>query len=207
LRAAGGLALFCLLACGGDAAAGVYVQTAAQANALVAELRKSFTVRGQPIPPEIFRDMGDGDMADSGSIWVTVDAAAAVGSNLYYDEIKQEHGWISQKKAGSAEEIGYEFIGATSNGLLVAVAAYSGGGSGDFFTLHILDVAVAPAFDDNGKLYRRINLTLDRSVALGDRWDGEAKITRNVVTITKLGPGVGIDSGKRQTVTIEAVRP
>jgi hypothetical protein len=32
------------------------------------EVRKTFTVGGKRIPPEIFRDFGDGDFADSGSI-------------------------------------------------------------------------------------------------------------------------------------------
>src|SRR5580692_11554301 len=66
--------------------------------ALVAEVRRSFTVHGKPIPPQIFRDFGDGDMADSGSIWVTVDVAAATGSNLYYDPIKQDGGFVAQTK-------------------------------------------------------------------------------------------------------------
>jgi hypothetical protein len=180
------------------------------AAALVAEVRHSFTLHGQPIPPEIFRDMGDGDMADSGSIWVTVDVAAAIGSNLYFDTIKQDNGWVSQKKEREKtenEETAYKFVGSTDNGLLVVIAAYSGGGSGNFFTLHILDVAAARAFDDDGKPYQRINLTIMRSVALGDRWDGEARIAKNAIVVTKRGPGVGPDSKDRPTVTITAVRP
>jgi hypothetical protein len=65
------------------------IASPASAAALVAEVRHSFTIHGKPIPPEIFRDFGDGDLADSGSIWVTIDAAAAIGSNLYYDPIKR----------------------------------------------------------------------------------------------------------------------
>jgi hypothetical protein len=61
-------------------------------------VRRSFMVHGKPIPPEIFRDFGDADMADSGSIWVTVDVAAATGSNLYYDPIKQDGGFVAQTK-------------------------------------------------------------------------------------------------------------
>jgi hypothetical protein len=33
---------------------------------LIAEARRTLTINGKPIPPEIFRDFGDGDMADSG---------------------------------------------------------------------------------------------------------------------------------------------
>lgn len=181
------------------------------AAALVAEVKKSFTVGGQPIPPEIFRDMGDGDMADSGTIWVTVDAAAAIGSNLYYDPIERENGWVSQKApAGrpfAGEESGYHYVGSTANGLLVVIASWSGGGSGEFFTLHILDVAAMRAFDDSGQIKERIDLTIVRNIALGDRWDGDVKIAKNTITITKLGPGVGVDSRGRPTVTIKAVRP
>ena len=36
--------------------------------ALIAEVRRSFTLDGEQIPPEIFRDFGDGDLADSGSV-------------------------------------------------------------------------------------------------------------------------------------------
>ena len=124
---------------------------AAPAAFLIAEVRRAFTLNGKQIPPEIFRDFGDGDLADSGSIWVTVDVKAAIGSNLYFDEIRQNGSWISQKKAaanaGTEEETGYTYFGATENGLLVVLAAYSGGGSGDFITLHILDIAAARGFD------------------------------------------------------------
>jgi hypothetical protein len=41
---------------------------AAPAAALIAEVRRAFTLNGKQIPPEIFRDFGDGDLADSGSI-------------------------------------------------------------------------------------------------------------------------------------------
>jgi hypothetical protein len=214
LRLVAALAVSWIAVCGsvipGASAADKSADAKSSAAALVAEVRRSFTLHGLPIPPEIFRDMGDGDMADSGSIWVTVDVAAAIGSNLYFDTIKQNNGWISQKKEREktdSKETAYKFLGSTDNGLVVAIAAYSGGGSGDFFTLHILDVAAARAFDDDGKIYQRINLTNIRNVALGDRWDGEARIAKNAVIVTKRGPGVGPDSKDRPTVTITAVRP
>jgi hypothetical protein len=179
----------------------------ASSSAAVAEVRRAFTVRGKPIPPEIFRDFGDGDMADSGSIWVTVDLDAATGSNLYYDDITQDHGWLSQKKSNSNEVTGYQYIGSTANGLLVVLASWSGGGSGEFFTLHILDIAAANAFGDgDGKIYRRINLTILRSIPLGDRWEGDVTIAKNSIRIvtTKNGPA---DASARAPVTVEAKRP
>src|SRR5271169_3630428 len=100
---------------------------AAPTAVLIAEVRRAFTLNGKQIPSEIFRDFGDGDLADSGTIWVTVDVKAAIGSNLYFDEIRQNGTWISQKKvtanAGAGEETGYTYFGATENGLLVVLAA------------------------------------------------------------------------------------
>jgi hypothetical protein len=183
---------------------------AASPAALLAAARRAVPLNGKRIPPEIFRDFGDGDMADSGSIWVTVDLLAATGSNLYFDDITQDGAWISQAKAaqkGSEGGTAYKYIGATENGLLVALAAWSGGGSGDFMTLHILDIAPARAFDLDGKLYQRINLTSLRNVPLGDRWDGEVSISKNSIIVATKRSGPADDSGLRRTMTIEAKRP
>ncbi|HEX4411795.1 MAG TPA: hypothetical protein VH206_23730 [Xanthobacteraceae bacterium] len=180
----------------------------ASATSLVAEMRRSFTLRGKIIPPEIFRDFGDGDLADSGGIWVTIDVDAGIGSNLYYDPIREDGTWKSQRKESKDgnEETGYAFQGATSNGLLVVLASYNSGGTGVFYTLHILDVAAGAGFDSDGKRYQRINLTNIRSAILGDRWQGELKISGNAIrVITKRnGPG---DAGARAPYTITAERP
>lgn len=183
---------------------------AASASAFVAEVRRSFTLHGKPIPPGIFRDFGDGDLADSGGIWVTVDIVAATGSNLYFEPIREAGTWKFQKKVRPQpeppEESGYEFIGATKNGLLAVLASYNGGGSGIFYTLHILDVAAAWGFDSDGKRYQRIDLTNIRSIILGDRWEGDVKISGNAVrvTTTRNGPA---DKSARAPFTIVAERP
>jgi hypothetical protein len=172
--------------------------------ALLAEVRQAFTVHGKPIPPEIFSDFGDGDLADSaGGIWVAVDIEAATGSNLYYDG---EKGYRSQKKADSDEATGYTYIGATENGLLVILADYSGGGSGDFVTLRVLDIAAVRSYDDEGKIYRRVLLTNLRGIALGDRWDGDVSISKNSIRIVTKRNGPA-DEKPRGPVTIEAKRP
>jgi hypothetical protein len=197
-----------LLACALQAAS-IPTCAADNAPALLAEVKKSFTVHGKPIPPEIFRDFGDGDMADSGSIWITVDVAAATGSNLYYDDIKQDHDWVVQSKPNQSmngkETTGYKFVGVTANGLLIVIASFSGGGTGDFMTLHILDAVLARGFDDDGKPYPRITVTNLRSVILGDRWDGDVKIEQNTLHIvTRQNGPVG---GTKAPSTIIATRP
>jgi hypothetical protein len=184
---------------------------APQTASLITEVRRTFTIDGKPIPPEIFRDFGDGDLADTGPIWVTVDVKASIGSNLYFGDVKQDGRWVNQRKTNSKgemlEETGYAYYGATENGLLIVLASYSGGGSGDFISLHILDIASSRGFDLEGKVYERINLTNIGSIALGDRWDGEIAIEKNTVRVTTTRSGPADDSGKRRTTTIEARRP
>ena len=176
------------------------------------ELRQNFTVGGEPVPPNVFRDMGDGDLADSGSIIVTIDAKAATGSNLYADPIKRSGAWIAQSRASAGdkaltEEEAYRYIGMTANKLLVVITSYSGGGSGVFYSLHILTAEPARAFDSEGKRYERLNVTTIRSVALGDRWNGEVRIDGNAVLVTTTGSIPAGQARKPSTVTIKAERP
>ncbi|MFI5014113.1 MAG: hypothetical protein ACHQAY_17385 [Hyphomicrobiales bacterium] len=186
----------------------------APADVSLEELRRTFTLDGKPIPPEVFADFGDSDLADSSnSIRVTIDLLAAMGSNLYADDIALgPNGWVSQKKVtGGAEklteETSYKFIGATHNGLLVLIASFSGGGSGDFFTLHVLDAVAAHAFDSDGELYDRLNLTVIRNMPLGDRWTGGVAITGDTVTIATDPGAPGGGNGRPATQRVEAVRP
>ena len=188
---------------------GALVTPSTTTAASLDEMRSAFTVEGKPIPPEIFADLGDSDLSDSNPILVTIDVRAATGSNRYADPITKYGRWIKQTKANDKtlngyEETAYEFIGRTRDNLLVVVASYNGGGTGTFHTLHILDAALVPAFDENGEIYQRLNLTVLRNVVLGDRWDGTVTISGNTVHIrTQATAG---ESGGAPKV-IEARRP
>jgi hypothetical protein len=185
------------------------VGTSAFAADPLDEVRRSFTIGGKPIPPEIFADFGDAMMSDNRPIVVTIDANAAIDSNRYADPIKINVRWVDQVKPGSGsfngpETISYEFRGVTTNGLLVFLAAWTGGGSGTFYYLHILDAASNLAFDEDGSTYSRLDLTLVRTYILGDRWEGDVSISGNsvrIVTDSSLG-GHGAGS-----MTIDATRP
>lgn len=179
---------------------------------LVSEVREHFTLGGKLIPPEIFRDFGDGNLADSQPIWVTVDLRAAIDSNLYADDIARSGDWIIQRKPApatlnGAEESAYRYIGTTENGLLVVLSSYSGGGTGRFITLHILGIEAVPAFDSNGALYDRLNLTTLRGIPLGDRWDGQIQVTHNSVRVLTTRKGPSDRTGRQEEMTIEAKRP
>jgi hypothetical protein len=62
-------------------------------------VRKSFTIGGKPIPPEIFADFGDAMSADNWPIVVTIDANAAIDSNRYFDPIKTNGQWVEAATA------------------------------------------------------------------------------------------------------------
>ena len=53
------------------------------------------------------------------------------------------------------KRLGYTHFGTTENRLLLVLSAFSGGGSGNFIFLHILDVAAAPALDSLTSPQRR----------------------------------------------------
>jgi len=175
----------------------------------LAEVLLSFTLNGKPIPPEIFSDFGDASLSDDKPIVVVIDARAAMDSNRYADPIRPRGDWIEQEKPGPGgingpETMAYRYVGRTANGLLVLLAAWSGGGSGNFFWLHVLDARPARAFQTDGSLYERLDLALVRSYALGDRWLGDVTIVGNAIRIQtehSLG-GSGAPSE-----TIEARRP
>jgi hypothetical protein len=171
------------------------------------ELRRSFTLDGKPVPPDVFRDFGDADLDDSLPSVVAIDVKAAIDSNRYGDPVVRRGDWVTQSRAATgtlngAEETSYRYIGATRNGLLVVIAAYSGGGSGVFTTLHVLDASLAAGFDGDGKHYGRVEVTVLRSVVLGDRWEGEATIAGDTIRIaTVKTPAEGVPK------SIEAKRP
>jgi hypothetical protein len=171
------------------------------------ELRRSFTVDGQPVPPEIFRDMGDGDMADSDPIWMTADVQAATGSNLYADPITVKGEWVTQIKAAKiktdpVEYSAYRLVGMTSNKLLVVIASYSGGGTGNFYTLHILDARLAPSFDTDGQRHDRLTVTNVRNVPMGDRWEGSVTINGSAITMVTTAGALS-----PSTKILRAIRP
>ena len=159
------------------------------------------------MPPGVFRDFGDADLGDSLPSIVAIDVKSAIDSNRYGDPIVRNGGWVTQShpapgSLNGAEEMGYRYVGATKSGLLIVIATYSGGGSEVFTTLHVLDASLASGFDGDGKRYRRVDLSLLRSVVLGDRWEGEATIVGDTVRIvTVKTPAVGVPKA------FEAIRP
>ena len=126
------------------------------------ELRRTFALGGKPIPADVFRDFGAADLAECRRSSRSTFRRRST-SNRYGDPIVRNGVWVEQSRPAEgsingAEEIGYHFIGATRNGLLIVVAYYSGGGTGVFYSLNVLDANLAAGFDGDGKVYRRVDL-------------------------------------------------
>ena len=178
----------------------------------LAELRRTFTLGGSPIPPFVFRYMGDGNPADTKPIMVSVDAWAAIDSNQYAVAIHKRDGWISQTTEPSgadrqAETETYRYLGATPDGLLVAVTVnFTSGGAYAPATLHVFDAAAAKAFDLEGKGYDRLDLTILANYPLGDRWTGKAALAGDTVTITTEG-GAAYSKASGNVRTYRITRP
>jgi hypothetical protein len=181
----------------------------AQAADALDELRASFTIGGKPIPPEVFGDFGDAMMSDNRAVVVGIDAATSIDSNRYADPIRRNGPWVEQIRPQNTgingpETESYKYVGATANGLLVLLTSWSGGGTGVFYTLHIVDAAWANAFDEDGARNRRLVLTAVRASSLGDRWEGDVAISGNAVRITTTASR---SERSLSPVTIAAERP
>ena len=59
----------------------------------------------------------------------------------------------------------------------------------------------------DGGVYQRINVTSVRNVALGDRWDGDVKISGNTILVTTMRDGPADTGGASKTTQIKATRP
>lgn len=178
------------------------------------ELRRNFTVGGRTIPPLIFRDLGDGNEADTKSMLITADVKAAIGGNQYSGLIKREEGFVVQSSEASegsraVDTEAYRFLGATPDGLLVVLTnSSSSDGHGSFYHLHVLDASVTAAIDYRGRKYERVTVTTLQLIPVGDRWAGQAKLSGDIVTITRPESGPGFPQNERSPdKLIRIVRP
>ena len=171
------------------------------------EVSGSFTIHGKPIPPRIFADFGDAMMSHSRPIVVTIDANAAIGNNHHADPVKTKGRCVEQMKLRSGlfhgrETMSHEFRRTTDNGMLVFLA-WSGGGSGTFYYLHILDAASNLAFDEDGSPTRASPSPRARTYILGDRWQGDVIVSGNSVCIVRFkARGHGVASMDQWAVSL-----
>lgn len=153
------------------------------------EANENFTHKGELIHPGLIQEFS-GWISDSWMpITVTVDIAAASGSNEYFDddvEFKGDGSIFFQKK-GQREYFYYKWLGRLRNGLHVLETGEGGGGSGIFKNIYFIKFDIGKGYTPEGKEYDRLLMTAVRNYMLGDRDDGDISVSpeQNKVTIGK----------------------
>ena len=158
------------------------------AQAELESVNQSFSIKGRPVHPNVLRDLQP-LLSDNLPYVVAIDLAASAGSNKYFDGEVNSSGdrWVFVEQDGG--RFSYLWRGRLDNGLHIVQTAGSADGTGEFYTLHFLGVALMPAFDGEGNAYRRVALSTVRQVPLGDRWRGTIELNGNQVTVSPDGGG------------------
>ncbi len=155
------------------------------------EIDKSFTYKGKPIHPGIIHEF-EGYLSDSGApLSVSIDLAAASGSNQYFDgnveQLKQ--GFYSVKDSSGQGYSGYHWLGKLADGTHVVSAYSNGGGSGVFEHLYFLQFTAGRGYGPDGTPYDRLVMTAIRWYPLGDRSRARVQVLSDKVVITNLPDG------------------
>ena len=150
---------------------------------LLDEVRNSFTLNGEPITPLALNDL-NGRISDNVPIVTTVDILAGNHSNRYSGEVSRRGGRISvsvEAQSGvQSEAYSYRFIGRLDNDLLVVQFDKSGGGSGSFGSILVMDAFVERG-KHSGEIYERLCLKIVQEEGLGDRFAGTVAIKGNTL--------------------------
>lgn len=166
----------------------------------VDDFRYSFT-REPFVHPAIIADMNS-MISDTGDQVVAIDLVWSQRSNRYYgnfDVIRRESGHpsISFRTTDAAGNTvgfnGYQYVGMSDSGVHIFLVWSSGGGSGNWYDLLFLTVER----DRQGMVFGGWNNPVIRSgddrllikkigqIHLGDRWNGELRITGNELLVGK----------------------
>jgi uncharacterized protein len=162
------------------------------------------------ISPRIVDDLSIGE-ADQGDNIIAINLTDAQGSNRYFGDVKTRK---LRDRAGpyvytvpdsgdteDKSEFGYSFVGRTQSGIDVLMTSESGGGTGVFENLLLVKVDYESSGSEllptNGKTEvmtfkkRRLVIRKLGEIGLGDRWQGDLKVTGNQIEI---GKDVGIQA-------------
>lgn len=143
----------------------------------------TFKVRDAWISPAVIREFMPWQSDPNRFIVRTIDVAAALDTNRYGDEVKNNAKGASLALPEGAS-IQYEWVGRTKRGLHVLLVRESGGGSGHFVSLVVMRLSVGSAVDSGGVRYPTLDLSAERFLGLGDRVAPTVRIEGNVVSGT-----------------------
>ncbi len=169
-------------------------------KARLEEVRKRFTVNGQPISPGVVHDLSMW-ISDKQASVTTIDVLTAAGSNQYFSsDTKIINGWLGmehKEESGGKTSFSYNFAGALNNGLVLVQTRSSEGGTSVFENLLILDVIYDRGLTPNDQPYDRVGLKVVREVALGDRVGAKIAIEGNTIYTVVGGARALLTEGRR----------
>jgi len=156
--------------------------TTLQSHGATRSALDGFQYQGDPIHPMLVEEF-EGWLADDGPpVTVTVDVAAAFGTNEYSEPVETNAAGLVQYSSG-AGWYGYQHVGQMSDGTHVLRTASNGGGSGIFMTLLFVRLEEDEVRDPTGLRHARVLMTVSGRFALGDRDDGTVRVDGDRVVV------------------------
>lgn len=165
-------------------------------NKALEEAEKRFTYREEPIHPDLVKEF-QGWASDHGPITITVDVAAAFGTNEYGAASEVRDGWV--RSVEEQEYFEYRRLGVLADGTHVLRTAHWSGGSGVFMDLYFVRFSSDDPDRLEGQSRERLLMTVVGHYSLGDRDDGAVTVEAERVVI---GP-----SRHRDAPAVLSLRP
>lgn len=151
---------------------------------ITAEANRNFTYQGAPIHPGLVQEFSSW-ISDKGlPTTISVDVSAPHGNEYFDGDVKLQgkNICVDVKDGGS---FCYEWLGKLDNGIHVLRAGESGGGSGVFGDLFFVKFDKGEGYNEDGKKYDQLLMSIVRTYTLGDRDDGEIKVLGDHVVVGK----------------------
>lgn len=175
------------------------------AKALQTQLQEAndhFTYAGKPISVGVLKAFSLDDLSGE-----RLPAAAVVLEEATDEryEIKSEGGnprkgiraEYGEASFNGQESLGYVYLGRLANGTHALLTTYSGGGSGIFTNLLLVNFTIHTQYTEEGRQDRILVMDAGQ-ITLGDRYDGKIKVEPKSITI-----GGGRNHEEQQVIRVE----
>lgn len=187
-------------------------QTPAAAPSIQAQLdeaNRDFTYKGKPINPLAIQELGMW-LSDTLPGPVAIDLAGTYETNRYFGEYTREKdGTVTinlnttnptASKDDNKGWFSYRRIGTLPNRIQVLETAASGGGSGIFMSLLLVQFAADYEYGEDGARRDRVVIRRTGEFGLGDRYQGTVTIKGNTIEI---GADARVGGEKPRTIRIQ----
>lgn len=151
------------------------------------ELNKSFTYKGKPVHPRAVQDLISW-LPDNFPGPVAIDAAGSFDSNRYAGDYSvKDEGLVfidlTQEFLKQPGWFGYRHLGRLANGYHVLDTYLSGGGTGIFQSLLLVECLTDFEYKSDGSRRERLVIKRMGEFPIGDRYTGKIKLDSKNNTI------------------------